>query len=136
LAGSEAKGAAAAPKRKCGRATVGQSPGYGSASQSGASHGARRRTEQERAGKFVSNWTTIIIWAAVVAAVFGYLWWQGQIRRFSTYCQETWAELEKCSWPSWDELKGSTVLIMISILLMGAFTEVVDRVLYFIFFVI
>ena len=84
----------------------------------------------------MSNWTTILIWAAVVGAVFGYLWWQGQIRQLATYMQETREELKKCSWPSWTELKGSTVLIMISILLMGAFTEVVDRILYFIFFVI
>jgi len=70
----------------------------------------------------------------VIGAAFGYLWWQGQIRQFAAYLQETREELKKCSWPSWDELKGSTVLIIISILLMGVFTEVVDRLLYFIFF--
>jgi preprotein translocase subunit SecE len=84
----------------------------------------------------VNNWTSILIWAAVIGAVFGYLWWQGQIRQFAVYLQETREELKKCSWPSWEELKGSTVLIMISILLMGAFTEVTDRIMYFIFFVI
>ena len=72
----------------------------------------------------------------VIGAVFGLLWWQGQIQRLAVYVQETREELKKCSWPSWDELKGSTVLIMICIVLMGAFTELVDRVLYFIFFVI
>ena len=84
----------------------------------------------------MTNWTTIIFWAVVIGAVFGYLWWQGQIRQLAVYLQETREELKKCSWPSWDELKGSTLLIMISILLLGAFTEVVDRLLYFIFFVI
>jgi len=97
-----------------------------------ASSGARQAGKR----KFVSNWTTIIIWAVVVSAVFGYLWWQGQIRQLATYVQETREELKKCSWPSWAELKGSTVVIMISILMLGAFTEVVDRVLYFVFFVI
>ena len=82
----------------------------------------------------MSNWTTIIFWVVVVAAVFGYLWWQGQVRQLAIYLQETREELKKCSWPSWTELKGSTVLIMISILLMGAFTEVVDRVLFAVFF--
>ena len=72
----------------------------------------------------------------VIGLVFGYLWWQGQVRQMAIYLQETREELKKCSWPSWDELKGSTVLIMICIVLMGAFTELVDRVLYFIFFVI
>ena len=84
----------------------------------------------------MSNWTTILIWAAVVGAVFGYLWWQGQIRQLAAYVQETREELKKCSWPTWVELKGSTPVIMISIALMGAFTEVVDRVLYFLFFVL
>jgi len=84
----------------------------------------------------VNNWTHIAIWAVVIGAVFGYLWWQGQIRQLATYVQETREELKKCSWPSWAELKGSTVVIMISILMLGAFTEVVDRVLYFVFFVI
>jgi len=84
----------------------------------------------------VINWTTILIWVAVIGAVFGYLWWQGQVRRLAIYCEETWAELEKCSWPSWAELKGSTVLIIICIALLGAFNEVVDRILYFVFFVI
>jgi preprotein translocase subunit SecE len=65
--------------------------------------------------------------------IFAYLWWQGQIRQLASYVQETREELKKCSWPSWEELKGSTVLIMISIALLGAFTYVVDQILYFVF---
>jgi preprotein translocase subunit SecE len=84
----------------------------------------------------VSGWTNILIWAAIIGAAFAYFWWQGQVRQLANYVQETREELKKCSWPTWEELKGSTVLIMICILLMGAFTEVVDRILYFIFFVI
>ena len=77
-----------------------------------------------------------MFWAAIIGAAFAYLWWQGQIRQLASYVQETREELKKCSWTSWVELKGSTVVIMISIALMGAFTEVVDRILYFVFFVI
>jgi preprotein translocase subunit SecE len=84
----------------------------------------------------VSGWTNIIIWAAIIGAAFAYLWWQGQVRQLATYVAETREELKKCSWPTWVELKGSTALIMVSIALMGAFTEVVDRILYFVFFVI
>jgi preprotein translocase subunit SecE len=83
---------------------------------------------------FVNNWTTILIWSGVIAAVFGYLWWQGQIRRFAVYCQETWEELKKCAWPSWNELKGSTVLIAICIALLGGFISGMDFLLNFIFF--
>ncbi len=82
----------------------------------------------------MGNWTTILIWAAVIGAVFGYLWWQGQVRQLAVYVQETREELRKCSWPTWVELKGSTALIMVSIALMGTFTEVVDRILFAIFF--
>jgi preprotein translocase subunit SecE len=82
----------------------------------------------------VSGWTNIIFWALVVGLIFAYLWWQGQVRQLANYVQETREELKKCSWPSWEELKGSTVLIMISIALLGAFTEVVDRILFFVFF--
>ena len=84
----------------------------------------------------MSDWTKILIWAAIIGAAFAYLWWQGQIRQLANYVQETREELKKCSWPTWVELKGSTALIMISIALMGAFTEVVDRILYFAFFVL
>jgi preprotein translocase subunit SecE len=81
----------------------------------------------------VSN-LTIAIWVVVIGSVFAYLWWQGHIRRCATYVQETREELKKCTWPTWDELKGSTVLITITIVLLGAFTVVVDRVLTFIFY--
>ena len=84
----------------------------------------------------MSDWTKILIWAFIVGAIFAYLWWQGQIRQLASYVQETREELKKCSWPTWVELKGSTALIMIMIALMGAFTEVVDRILYFVFFVL
>ena len=82
----------------------------------------------------MSDWTKILIWAAIISAAFAYLWWQGQVRQLATYVQETREELKKCSWPTWVELKGSTALIMVSIALMGAFTEVVDRILFAIFF--
>jgi preprotein translocase subunit SecE len=80
----------------------------------------------------VSN-TAIIFWAVVIGAIFGYLWWQGQLARLTLYIQETREELKKCSWPTWQELKGSTTLIAISIALLGAFTVAVDRVLFLIF---
>ena len=75
---------------------------------------------------------TIAIWVVAIGSVFAYLWWQGQIRRFATYIQETREELKKCTWPTWEELKGSTVLIAITIALMGGFVRVVDMVLVFI----
>ena len=75
-----------------------------------------------------------MVWAVVIGGVFGYLWWQGQIRRFAVYIQETREELKKCSWPTWQELKGSTVVIAISIALLGGFIMAVDQCLSLIFF--
>ena len=70
----------------------------------------------------------------VIGSVFAYLWWQGQIRRFASYIQETREELKKCTWPTWEELKGSTALIAVTICLMGGFVWVCDLVLNFILF--
>jgi preprotein translocase subunit SecE len=81
----------------------------------------------------VSN-LTIAIWVVVIGSVFAYLWWQGQIRRFAVYIQETREELKKCTWPTWDELKGSTVLISLTIVLLGLFTVAVDGILTLIFY--
>ena len=75
-----------------------------------------------------------MIWAAIIGAIFAYLWWQGQIRRFANYCQLTWEELKKCSWPTWDELKGSTTVITISIGVLGLFVYTVDKVFFAILF--
>jgi len=77
--------------------------------------------------------TTTFIWIAVIAVIFGLLWWKGQIQRLSAYWQQTVEELKKCTWPTWDELKGSTVVVMVSIALLGAFTFVVDKVLFALF---
>ena len=79
------------------------------------------------ARKTVNELTKILIWAAVIGALFAYLWWQGQVRRFAVYIQETREELKKCSWPTWQELKGSTVVIAVSIALFGVFVVVADQ---------
>ena len=75
-----------------------------------------------------------MVWAVVIGAVFGYLWWQGQVQRLAVYVAETREELKKCAWPSWEELKGSTALITIMIALLGGFIVVVDLLLTQIFF--
>ena len=65
---------------------------------------------------------------AVVGGIFAWLWRAGYLMRFTAYVQQTREELRKCTWPSWDELKGSTVVVAISILLLGGFTVFVDFV--------
>ena len=70
---------------------------------------------------------------AIVLVIFGLLWWRGYVQRFAAYWKQTTEELKKCSWPTFDELKGSTVVVMVSILLLGLFTFVVDKVLFALF---
>jgi preprotein translocase subunit SecE len=76
----------------------------------------------------MDNIVWIGIWAVVVGAAFVWLWRAGQLIRLRDYIQATKEELRKCSWPTWDELKGSTVVVAISILLLGGFTVLVDFV--------
>jgi len=77
--------------------------------------------------------TKTLIWVVVIGVIFGFLWWQGHLKRFAAYWQQTMEELKKCTWPTWDELKGSTVLVSLSILLLGALTFVVDQILFALF---
>ena len=71
----------------------------------------------------------LLVWVVIVTITFGVLWRTGQLLRLSNYVQETKEELKKCTWPSWDELKGSTFVVLISILLLGVFTVAIDFVL-------
>jgi len=72
-----------------------------------------------------------LIGALVVVLVL--LWRRGLLKQLGDYVVETREELRKCSWPSVDELKGSTVVVLISIALLGAFTIGIDLVLTLLF---
>jgi preprotein translocase subunit SecE len=70
----------------------------------------------------------ILVWVVLVGGLFVWLWRGGYLMRFANYVEQTREELRKCTWPTWDELKGSTVIVAISIVLLGGFTVVVDFV--------
>ena len=78
----------------------------------------------------MKDYIGIIIWAAAIFAVFIVLWWTGQLTRLTNYVRETREELKKCTWPTWGELKGSTVVVMISFALLGLFTFLVDMAFF------
>ena len=61
-----------------------------------------------------------------MGGIFAWLWFSGSLVRMSTYIQETREELRKCTWPSWDELKGSTVVVLIATVVLGTFTVLID----------
>jgi preprotein translocase subunit SecE len=72
-----------------------------------------------------------IVWIVAVAALVIYLWRFGHLMRLSLYVQETREELRKCNWPTWNELKGSTVVVFVSIAILGVFTMATDGVFMF-----
>jgi preprotein translocase subunit SecE len=78
----------------------------------------------------------IIVWAVVIGGTFAWLWRKGHLVRLTAYVQQTKEELRKCTWPTWDELKGSTVVVAISILLLGGFTVAVDQVFFQLFWLL
>lgn len=75
------------------------------------------------------EYVTLGLWVLIVGGVFFYLWRKGLLNRIASYVAETREELRKCTWPSWAELKGSTVVVMITIALLGLFTMVSDFVI-------
>jgi preprotein translocase subunit SecE len=77
---------------------------------------------------FVNGTVVILIWVAVIGVAFGVAWRKGYVQRLRDYVHETREELKKCTWPTWDELKGSTIIVAISIALLGGFTFVVNLV--------
>jgi len=76
----------------------------------------------------VNDLARIGIWVVVVGVLFGILWRKGYLLRLTTYVQQTREELRKCTWPTWAELKGSTVVVGVSIFILGTFTVLVDFV--------
>ena len=41
---------------------------------------------------------------------------------------EVWAELKKTSWPTWKELLDSTIVVMVTVLILGVFVALADIV--------
>jgi preprotein translocase subunit SecE len=74
----------------------------------------------------MKDYLPMIIGIVIAMTVFTLLWRQGAFLKLSGYFRETQDELKKCTWPTWDELTGSTVVVIVSVALLGAFTVGVD----------
>ena len=81
----------------------------------------------------MSDLIKIGIWGVVVGVAFAFLWRKGYLAQLTTYVQQTREELRKCTWPTWDELKGSTVVVTISIVILGGYIVLVDQAFFRIF---
>ncbi len=51
------------------------------------------------------------------------------LARFSTYLRETSLEMKRVSWPSVAELKESTVVVLVTVLVITVMLFVVDKIL-------
>jgi len=49
--------------------------------------------------------------------------------KLSAFLREVQAELLKCNWPTWAELRQSTLVVVVSFLILGAFVSVSDALL-------
>ncbi len=70
----------------------------------------------------------VIIALLVATAIFVWFWRQGAFLKVSGYFDATRDELKRCTWPTWDELTGSTVVVLVSVAFLGGFTVGVDFV--------
>ena len=64
----------------------------------------------------------------VVMVVFVLLLRAGYFLKISAYWGEMMDEMRKCTWPTWDELLGSTVLVIVAVAMIGGFTVGVDYI--------
>jgi len=46
-----------------------------------------------------------------------------------TFLKEVRVEMTKVTWPSWEELRGQTIVVIIAVLIISAFIGIVDLVL-------
>jgi preprotein translocase subunit SecE len=76
----------------------------------------------------VNEYVKLGIRVVVIGATFAYAWRKGHLARISKYTLETREELKKCTWPSFEELRGSTVVVFVAMALLASFTVGVDMI--------
>jgi preprotein translocase subunit SecE len=52
-----------------------------------------------------------------------------QLRRVQDFLRDVRVEMTKVTWPTWNELKAQTVVVIVAVLLISAFIGSVDLVL-------
>ncbi len=52
-----------------------------------------------------------------------------QLRRFRQFVTEVWAELKKTTWPSQTEVYGTTLVVIVTVLICASFLWVVVLIL-------
>ena len=68
----------------------------------------------------------LLIWAVIIGVSFGLLWKFGYLTRFANYVGDTRDELKKCAWPSREELRETTVMVIVTVGILAVFLLVSD----------
>ena len=68
----------------------------------------------------------------VLTVIFVLLLRAGYFLKISAYWNQMMDEMKKCTWPTWDELTGSTVLVFVTVGMFGIFTVGVDFIFTFV----
>ena len=53
----------------------------------------------------------------------------GWLRRFREFVVEVWSELKKTTWPGRREVSGTTMVVIVTVLICAGFLFVVDKLL-------
>ncbi len=69
-----------------------------------------------------------VFWPVLILVVFIALWKSGKITAIKTYIHETREQLRKATWPTAEELKQHIVVVLLSSVLLAAFTVAADFV--------
>ena len=99
------------------------------ATATGATNAVRKTAVDAGQQTFFQQYGTLLVWVVVIGALFAFMWSKGYLVKIRNFVEETVEELKKCTWPSVDELKGSTLVVMLTIAILGAYTVGVDWIL-------
>jgi preprotein translocase subunit SecE len=99
------------------------------ATATGATNAVRKPVVDVGQQTFFQQYGTLLVWVVVIGALFAFMWSKGYLVKIRNFVEETVEELRKCTWPSVDELKGSTLVVMLTIAILGAYTVGVDWIL-------
>jgi preprotein translocase subunit SecE len=51
------------------------------------------------------------------------------VEKVKTFAQDVQSEMKKVTWPTREELRGSTMVVIVTVIIMSVFIGVVDRIL-------
>ena len=51
-----------------------------------------------------------------------------KVRETRTFVEESWVELQKVTWPDWDQLKSATWVVIIFCILISAIIWTMDKI--------